>query len=249
LANHDDFDHLSRWVDEFQHKVTAMTKGRWLIREKARASQGSRGACWTSEDGTVQVRIKADRSELIYIREKKTAKSKAEQICQIKSEKFLRQADGIKFMEILAQQYVAGTVQATELYNRRDTLFKVYSDTVAAAGKVEEHDKDAPEASASAHLGSLNVAQAAPEHKRPAAADAKSSSSRKKVRAPKAKGCTGKQANSLLASAPNETEPAPCTPESLKTRKGAKDLTGPLASFSFDESDVLGMDEYAAMID
>ena len=77
-----------RWPDGVEHEVAQMTVARWRSRLASGASK-RKGLKGTSEINTaIQVRIKPDRSPLVWVSEKSKDDGKLWQRCQMKLAKF-----------------------------------------------------------------------------------------------------------------------------------------------------------------
>lgn len=112
-----------------------MTVACWAARTKAAESIKPKTLKWS--DGDVSVRIKQDRSPLVWIAEKEG--SKLLQRCQMRLNNFEKEDDGVKLMQTLAEMYVAKKVLMADLYAVRDELYKSYKEQ--ASGGIAELEK------------------------------------------------------------------------------------------------------------
>lgn len=112
-----------------------MTVARWAARTKAAEPIKPKNLKWS--DGDVSVRIKQDRSPLVWIAEKDPEGSKLLQRCQMRLNSFEKEDDGVKLMQTLAEMYVAKKVLMGDLYAERDKLYKSYKEQ-ASGGMLEK---------------------------------------------------------------------------------------------------------------
>jgi hypothetical protein len=117
---------IARWKDGYVKELAALTYGQLRISRAAHKAVGVRGAAelWSNEGGTLTIRLKTDRKQLIWLRE--VVDGKGNQICQIAVDSMQSEADALKLMTKIAVGYDSGEIDKSDLYSRRDFLMEEY---------------------------------------------------------------------------------------------------------------------------
>jgi hypothetical protein len=117
---------IARWKDGYEKELAALTYGQLRISRATHKAVGVRGAAelWSNEGGTLTIRLKTDRKQLIWLRE--VVDGKGNQICQVAVDNMQSEADALKLMTNIAVGYDSGNIEKSELYSRRDFLMEEY---------------------------------------------------------------------------------------------------------------------------
>jgi hypothetical protein len=119
---------VARWGDGFTKDIVALTVGQLNIMQAG--GRGARGTTkWVSKSGKLTVRTKADRTPLVWLRDADSIVGKGNgQICQVKIKDLKDEADAVKLMVTVAEEYEAKKIGKDDLFTRRDQLLREYTE-------------------------------------------------------------------------------------------------------------------------
>jgi hypothetical protein len=107
------------WPDGWSSPIAGISKS-YLKGVKSSKTAVARGNLkWMSDDSKLSVRIKQDRSELVWLKEEGKAGG---QICQVKTKICESQDAAVKLMIKIAMEYMNGDIKKDALFARRDEL-------------------------------------------------------------------------------------------------------------------------------
>jgi hypothetical protein len=107
------------FTDGWQFVLAGLTVGMLKAKEKAMKPQAG-GSYWSSDDGQWQVRVKADRERLAFLK----GPGKSSQLCQIKVKLLRSEEEACELIKTIAKELIAETLLNTKetIYKRRDQL-------------------------------------------------------------------------------------------------------------------------------
>jgi hypothetical protein len=204
--------------------LAGLTVGMIKSKEAATATIRASGAYWISEDCLWQVRVKADRHRLAFLK----GPGKSSQICQVKVKFCNTEKEACELIKTIAVELIAETLENTkeEIYKRRDELLE------AAAS--------APAASTTKPAASM---------KKPAASTTKPAASTKKPATSKRpSAATAADATDVEASAPSTPKAKHSRSAGKAHAKAPHEVPGMQTAFGFSVDALAGMDEAMSLL-
>ena len=123
---------IAIWPDGYRHRLAALTVAQWksmLDTQAEHKKTRSVPPLWASEDGLMEVRVKADRNtSLVWLRVI-SEDGDAKQRCQISVKNVLSEADAVDCMILVAEAVANGDVNIDDVYEKRNEVMQAYYTT------------------------------------------------------------------------------------------------------------------------